>query len=239
MTTPRALVIVAHPDDADFGSAGTLATWVGEGLKVTLLVVTRGDQGGGEAEDLTTLTERREAEQRAASAVLGITDVRFLDGYRDGSVEPSFDLQRDIVRVIRDVKPTRILTQSPERNWRHLYRSHPDHMAVGEATVRATYPAAENPHAWPELVTEEGLAPHKVQELWLSGHPSPNHAVDVTDAVEAKIEALTCHASQVGGMPEGALATRVRSAARDEAERMGLPAGSLAESFLRVVVNPA
>ena len=152
---------------------------------------TRGDQGGAPDEDMSLMTARREEEQRAASAELGVTDVRFLDGYRDGWLEPSHSLQRDIVRVIRQVRPDRILTQSPERNWDRLFASHPDHLAVGEATIRAVYPASENPHAWPELVTEEGLAPYKVPEVWLMGHHTQTVTVDITDVFEKKVAALT------------------------------------------------
>ncbi|HHW83890.1 MAG TPA: PIG-L family deacetylase [Actinomycetales bacterium] len=235
----HALVIVAHPDDADFGAAGTLATWADEGFDTTLLVVTRGDQGGLEDEDMTAQTQRREAEQRAASAVVGVRDVRFLDGFRDGWLEPTFELQKEIVRVIREVRPARVLTQSPERNWDRLFSSHPDHMAVGEATVRACYPAAENPHAWPELVSELGLAAFKVPEIWIMGHPEPNHAVDITDTFERKVEALHQHVSQVGFLPAGALETRLRTWAEASARAAGLPQGRLAEVFKRVWVNAA
>nr|NLD40231.1 PIG-L family deacetylase [Actinomycetales bacterium] len=244
MTTPgpsrsHALVVVAHPDDADFGAAGTLATWTDEGWDVTLLVVTRGDQGGLADEDMTVVTARREAEQRAASAVVGVSDVRFLDGFRDGWLEPTFELQKEIVRVIREVQPERILTQSPERNWDRIFSSHPDHMAVGEAVVRASYPAAENPHAWPELVTEERLPAFKVPELWLMAHPSADHAVDITDTFERKVESLHQHVSQVGFLPEGDLAARLRAWAEDAARRAALPDGRLAEMFRRVYINAA
>lgn len=234
----RALVVTAHPDDADFGAAGTLAHWSEEGVEVTLLVCTRGDQGGAPDEDMSLMAARREEEQRAASAELGVTDVRFLDGYRDGWLEPSHSLQRDIVRVIRQVRPDRILTQSPERNWDRLFASHPDHLAVGEATIRAVYPASENPHAWPELVTEEGLAPYKVPEVWLMGHHTQTVTVDITDVFEKKVAALTRHASQVGGMPEGALRTHLHGWATVTAQEAGLEEGRLAESFRRVIVNP-
>ena len=233
----RALVVTAHPDDADFGAAGTIALWAAEGVEVTVLVCTRGDQGGAPEEDMSTMTSRREAEQRAASAELGVTDVRFLDGYRDGWMEPSYALQRDITRVIRQVRPHRILTQSPERNWDRLFASHPDHLAVGEATVRASYPAAENPHAWPELVTEEGLEPFKVPEIWLMGHPAPTVTVDITDVFETKVAALRQHVSQVSGMPGDALRTTLWTWGTTIAAQSGLPEGRAAEAFRRVVVN--
>lgn len=235
--THRALVITAHPDDADFGAAGTIALWVSEGAEVTILVCTRGDQGGAPGEDMSTMAARREAEQRAASAELGVADVRFLDGYRDGWMEPSYALQRDITRVIRQVRPHRILTQSPERNWDRLFASHPDHLAVGEATVRASYPAAENPHAWPELVTDEGLEPFKVPEIWLMGHPTANETVDITGVFEKKVAALRQHVSQVSGMPGDALRSTLWTWGTTIAAGGGLPEGRAAEAFRRVVVN--
>lgn len=235
----RVLVIVAHPDDADFGAGGTLAKWTDEGWEVTLLVVTRGDQGGLADEDMSAQTARREAEQRAASAVVGVSDVRFLDGFRDGWLEPTFELQKEIVRVIRQVQPQRILTQSPERNLDRIFSSHPDHMAVGEAVIRASYPAAENPHAWPELVTKERLAAYKVPEVWLMGHPSPDYAEDITETIDRKIEALHQHVSQVGFMPEGALEESLRTWAAAAGWEAGLPEGRLAERFRRVYINAA
>lgn len=233
----RALVITAHPDDADFGAAGTIALWAAKGVEVTILVCTRGDQGGAPDEDMSTMTARREQEQKAASAELGVSDVRFLDGYRDGWMEPSYALQRDITRVIRQVRPHRVLTQSPERHWDRLFASHPDHLAVGEATVRAVYPAAENPHAWPELVSEEGLAPYKVPEMWLMGHPTSNVTVDITDVFDKKLAALTRHVSQVGSMPEDELRSLLWSWGSTIGEEGGLGAGRVAEAFRRVSVN--
>lgn len=224
---------MAHPDDAEFGAGGTLATWVDEGFTVTLLVCTRGDQGGPADADLTSLAATREREQRAAAALLGITDVRFLDGYRDGWLAPTWALQRDIVRVIRQVRPHRVLHQSPERWYDHLHASHPDHLAVGEAAIRAIYPAAENPHAWPELLAE-GLAAVQVPEIWLTGHPWPNHAVDITDVVDRKLAALRAHESQTGHLGNQ-LADLIRERAAAAAAEAGLE-GRLAELFKRIVI---
>ena len=140
----RALVVTAHPDDADFGAAGTMAGWVDAGIEVTLLLCTRGEQGGFDDTPRTEMPRIREREQRAASAALGVTDVRFLDGYSDGWLEPTWELQHQIVRVLRQVRPQRVLCQSPQRMLQRLQASHPDHLAAGEATVRAVYPASEN-----------------------------------------------------------------------------------------------
>ncbi len=197
----RALIVMAHPDDADFGSAGTTAGWVDAGIEVTLLLCTRGEQGGFDDTERDQMPAIREREQRAASAELGVTDVRFLDGYRDGWLEPSWGLQRDIVRVLRDVRPQRVLASSPERWYERLGASHPDHLAAGEATVRAIYPASENRFAWPELL-DEGLEPWHVGELWIGAHPQMDHGVDITDQFDRKVAALHAHASQTARMGE-------------------------------------
>src|SRR6476619_472275 len=177
----RALVVVAHPDDADFVSSGTIAAWTEAGIAVTVLLCTRGEQGGFDETPREQMPAIREAEQRAAAAAVGVTDVRFLEGYRDGWLEPTFELQRDICRVIRQVRPQRLLCPSPERFWDRIGASHPDHLAAGEAAVRAIYPAARNPFAWPELMDDEGLEPWSVRELWLMAHPEQNHTVDITE----------------------------------------------------------
>jgi len=224
----RALVVTAHPDDADFGAAGTIAGWTERGIRVTYLVVTDGDAGGFD-DGITReqMAELRRAEQRAAAAEVGVTDVRFL-GYPDGRVEATLELRRDIARVIRQVRPDRVLTQSPERDYRRIHPSHPDHRAVGSAALDAVYPDARNPYAFPEL-REEGLDPWTVREVWLSGGPQDDHYVDVTETFPRKVAALRSHASQVGhiedleGMLRGWLTANARAA--------GLPEGRLAEGF--------
>jgi LmbE family N-acetylglucosaminyl deacetylase len=227
----RALVVGAHPDDIDFGCAGTVATWVDAGVEVTYLLVTRGDQGGFDDTPREQMAALREAEQRAAAKVVGVTDVRFLDGYRDGWVEPTRELERDIARVIRQVRPQRMLVQSPERNYERLPASHSDHMATGEAAIRAIYPTARNPFAWPELVSEEGLEPWVVNEVFISGHPGADHAVDVTDTFARKLAALREHRSQTAHMGER-LEQMVREWLTRNAALGGLPDGRLAEVYL-------
>lgn len=227
----RVLVVAAHPDDADFGAAGTLASFVAQGIEVTLLCVTHGEQGARPDADISTIPALREREQRAASAALGVSDVRFLD-HRDGWVQPSFDLQRDIVRVIRDVRPQRILSQSPERNYDRIFSSHPDHLAAGEAALRAAYPAAENPFAWPEL----GLDFWHVGEVWLMAHPEPNHPVDITDFFDAKVAALREHKSQTGHRGDQ-LPDMLRQWGNMTAERFGLGEDRIAEAFFIVPIN--
>jgi LmbE family N-acetylglucosaminyl deacetylase len=225
----RAMLVVAHPDDADFGAAGTVASWVDAGIEVTYLLCTRGDAGGFDDTPRSEMPALREAEQRAAAAEVGVTDVRFLDGYADGLLEVSQALVRDIVRVIRQVQPQRVLTASPERWWERLGASHPDHMAAGEATVRAVYPAARNPFAFPELLAEEALEAWTVPELWLMADAKSDHAVDITETFPRKVAALKAHVSQTGQREDLEEMLRVWSA--DTASRLGLPEGRLAEAF--------
>ena len=143
----RVLVVTAHPDDCDFGAAGTIAQWSAKGIKVSYCICTNGDQGG---EDPSVPREEmpkiRQAEQRAAGKILGVEDITFLN-YRDGWLTPTIELRKEIVRVIRKVKPQRMLIQSPDRNWDRLFASHPDHMAAGEAAIQAVYPDSRNAFA--------------------------------------------------------------------------------------------
>lgn len=231
----RALVVTAHPDDADYGAAGTIAGWTATGVEVTLLLCTRGEQGGFDDTPRSEMPAIREREQRAASAELGVTDVRFLDGWGDGWLEPTFDLQRAIVQVIRDVRPQRVLTQSPARLYQRLQASHPDHLAAGEATVRAVYPAAENRFAWPELI-DQGWPPWRVTELWLMAHKESPHVVDTTDQFDRKLRALQAHVSQTQHLRDG-LEERLRDWNGRNAAIAGLPEGRLAELFAVTRIN--
>ena len=224
----RVLCVFAHPDDVDFGAAGTVARWVAEGIEVSYLLVTRGDAGGFDATPRELMPSIREAEQRAAAAAVGVTDVEFLDGYRDGVLTPSIELRHDITRAIRRVRPDRILTTSPLRRWERMAGpSHPDHLAVGEATTCAIYPDARNEFAFPDLMAD-GLKPWVVREVWYSSGPSPDHAVDVTGVFELKLAALRAHASQVSHVD---LPSLVRQRLSQAARAVGLPEGRLAETF--------
>lgn len=229
----RVLVVAAHPDDIDFGAAGSIATFTDAGIAVTYLLCTYGDQGGFDQTPRAEMPGLREAEQRAAGRQVGVDDVRFLQGYRDGWLEPTFDLQRDIVRVIRQVRPQRVLVPSPERDWNRIHASHPDHLAAGEAAVRAVYPAARNAFAWPELIADEGLEPWTVDELWLMAHHTSTHFVDVTDAFDRKVAALRAHTSQTGHLGDE-LPTMLRTWGAAVAREAGWGEGRLAEQF-RVV----
>ena len=231
----RVLVVTAHPDDVDFGSAGTVATLVDGGVSVTYCIVTDGDAGGFDPTvPRSEIPGIRRAEQVAAAAVVGVTDVRFL-GYRDGELTVSHDLRRDISRVIRQVRPQRVMTMSPMRNWERIAASHPDHMAAGEATVQAIYPDARNQFAHPTLMTDEGLGEWHVKELWMSGSPTPNTYVDVTDMVDRKLAALRAHVSQTEHMED--LEGMIRGWMTETARRGGLPEGRLAEMFHAVTLG--
>jgi LmbE family N-acetylglucosaminyl deacetylase len=227
----RALFVCAHPDDVDFGAAGTAAVWSDAGIEVAYCIVTDGDAGGFDdgitREEMAAL---RRKEQIAAAAIVGVTDVTFL-AYPDGRLESSIALRRDISREIRRVRPQVVLGQSPERLWSRIFASHPDHLAAGEATVCAVYPDARNPYAHPELL-EEGWEPWTVAELWLMAVESPDRFVDITPAVDRKIEALMCHVSQ--HQDPVAIETMVRAWTTATAAAAGLPEGAAAEAF-RVV----
>jgi LmbE family N-acetylglucosaminyl deacetylase len=224
----RVLCVLAHPDDVDFGSAGTIAGWTAAGTHVTYCIVTDGDAGGFDDTPRDQMPVLRRAEQQAAAAEVGVTDVRFL-GYPDGRLELTLDLRRDISRVIRQVRPQRVLTSSPERFWDRIGASHPDHMTTGEATLRAVYPDARNPFAFPELLEEEGLEAWTVDEVWLGASPRADHAVDVTETAALKFAALKCHVTQVSHNPD--LETFVGGWMRQVAKRFGLPEGRMAEAF--------
>ncbi len=225
----RALVVTAHPDDVDFGAAGTIARWVDAGTAVTYCVITDGDAGGFDpAVPRADIPAIRRAEQEAAAAVVGVKDVRFL-GYPDGRLLVSIELRRDISRVIRDVRPQRLLCQSPERSYQRIYASHPDHLAAGEATLCAVYPDARNAFAHTSLLADEGLEPWSVQETWLMSSAGASHHVDVTDVFDRKLEAIASHVSQMPD-PDG-LADRMRGWLAANAAAGGLPEGRLAEGF--------
>ncbi|HTK06333.1 MAG TPA: PIG-L deacetylase family protein [Ktedonobacteraceae bacterium] len=199
-----ALVVVAHPDDAEFMAAGTVATWAADGWDVHYVICTDASGGGPDhAEDVSpearkVISNIRKREQRAACDVLGAKDIVFLD-YPDGLLEPSMALRRDLVRVFRQYRPSRVICQSPDRNWERGYAIggyHPDHLAAGTATISAFYPASQNGWDFPELLQED-LKPHKIHEIYFAGAPTANFAVDISATIDKKIESLRAHASQL------------------------------------------
>ncbi|NBQ00752.1 MAG: PIG-L family deacetylase [Actinobacteria bacterium] len=224
----RILVVMAHPDDCDFGAGGSIAKWHEAGIQVSYCIITNGDQGGEESNvPVEEMAKVRQREQRAAGAALGVSEITFLN-YRDGSLFPTIELRRDIVKAIRIAKPDRMVVQSPERNWERIYSSHPDHLAAGESAIQAIYPDARNPYAFPELKAE-GLQPWRVREVFITGSPTPNHFIDITETIDKKIAALKAHVSQTAHNPE--LESMVRQWGERNAEANGLASGRVAEIF--------
>jgi LmbE family N-acetylglucosaminyl deacetylase len=224
----RILVITAHPDDVDFGAAGTVANWTDAGIDVTYCVVTDGDAGGFDPTmSRQEIGPLRRREQTAAAKEVGVHDLVFL-GYPDGRLQVSLELRKDLSRVIRMVRPQRVVCQSPERNYQRIFASHPDHLAAGEAALCAVYPDARNEFTFTELMAE-GVAPWTVREVWMMAGPNPNRVVDVTGQLDRKIAALLCHESQHPD-PDG-MADRVRGWLTMTAQANGLGPGRLAEAF--------
>jgi len=227
----RILFVTAHPDDLDFGAGGTIAKWTAQGIEVFYCICTNGDQGG---EDPSVPREGmpkiRQKEQRDAAKALGVPseNIEFLN-HRDGWLIPTIELRKEIVRVIRKVKPQRMVIQSPERNWDRLPASHPDHMAAGEAAIQAVYPDARNAFAFEDLLKNEKLEPWRVREVWVMSHKEPDHFVDVTDTFDKKIAALHAHVSQTAHNTE--MPKMVREWGERNATAQGLPEGRVAEVF--------
>ncbi|MFF5791413.1 PIG-L deacetylase family protein [Paeniglutamicibacter sp. NPDC012692] len=233
----RVLCFGAHPDDLDFGASGTVAAWTAAGVHVEYCIMTDGDAGGFDDRTAEEITEMRHAEQRAAAALVGVHTVHFL-GERDGFLEPTHAVMKQVVELIRTVRPEVVLAMHPERNWERIQRSHPDHLACGEAVTRAIYPAVENPFSYPELEAA-GLAAYKLPWLWLYGAPTEreNHAVDITGVFDLKLEALRQHLSQHPDVP--AMERYVRSQCLAKGRAYGMKDGALAEAFHVVAVNAA
>ena len=228
----RILTITAHPDDIDFGAAGSVAAWTAAGATVTYCVVTDGDAGGFDPSvPRTEIPAIRRAEQTKAAAEVGVTELHWL-GYPDGQVEASLALRRDLARVIRLVRPQRVLCPSPDRMWDRLFASHPDHLATGEAAICAVYPDARNPFAFPELAAE-GLEAHSVDEVWVMAAPGSNVYVDVTNTFAAKVAALRAHVSQETDRG-GQLEARLQGWLTQNAADAGWEPGRLAEAFRRI-----
>jgi LmbE family N-acetylglucosaminyl deacetylase len=226
----RILVVVAHPDDAEFGCGGSVAAWVGEGRAVVYCILTSGNRG---SDDPAMTPERlaaiREEEQRAAARALGVEEVLFL-GYPDGELEDTREARRDVVRAIRHVRPDRLVTQNPFPSL-NPYSGHRDHRHAGRLALDAVYPYARDQLHFPELLAE-GWRPHKVREVYLMGHDDPDLALDITPTMERKLAALRCHASQLRDF--AAVEARVRERAAD----LGKPHGyTYAEAF-RVIDLP-
>ena len=193
------LVILAHPDDPEFFCGGTIAEWVKQGNQVEYCLLTKGDKGVNEQfqtnEDIRGL---RMDEQKNAAAVLGVKDVVFMDN-EDGYLVPSIALRKDVARIIRQKKPNIVVSCDPTNYFMNKhYINHPDHRAAGQIVIDAVFPAAQNPLFFTELIDDENLPPHDVDEVWLSLPKEPNETVDVTESWHLKVDALLKHRSQIG-----------------------------------------
>jgi LmbE family N-acetylglucosaminyl deacetylase len=194
----RVMAIYAHPDDPEFFSGGTLIKWGLEGKELVYVLATSGDKGTDDPEMTgPRLIEIREAEQRAAAHCAGASTVIFLR-YPDGELEPTLKLRRDLTRLIRQQTPDIVVTNDPTTRWTWSDSiNHPDHRAIGNAVLDAVYPSARDRFTFVELWRDEGLEPHKVRHVYLSGTLQPNAKVDITDVLDRKLAAIAEHRSQV------------------------------------------
>jgi LmbE family N-acetylglucosaminyl deacetylase len=194
----RVMAIYAHPDDPEFFSGGSLIKWGLEGKELIYVLATSGDKGTDDPQMTgPRLVEIREAEQRAAAKVAGVSDVIFLR-YPDGELEPTLALRRDLTRIIRMQQPDIIVTNDPATRWfDNGSINHPDHRAIGDAVLNAVYPSARDRFTFVELWRDEGLEPHKVRHVYLSGTREPNVKINITDVFDKKIAAICEHKSQI------------------------------------------
>jgi LmbE family N-acetylglucosaminyl deacetylase len=228
----RVLVVFSHPDDAEFSAAATIAGLTAAGARVDYVVTTDGGKGTEDpAVTSAQLSATRAAEQRAAADLLGVVEIVHL-GYPDGELTPSLELRRDIVRQIRRFRPDLVIAQNPVRRQDgNPFIGHPDHLATGEATLAAVYPAARDRLNFPELLSE-GLEPWNVRQVLVSGVERANLYVDVTGTFEIGLQALFCHDSQISD--RAAVEARVRQRAAELGEPAGL---SLANAFLSILIG--
>jgi LmbE family N-acetylglucosaminyl deacetylase len=228
----RVLLVAAHPDDPEFSSAGTVARWVRAGIEVVFVVATSGDKGTADRSMTNDrLSNLREEEQRAAAARLGVTTVEFLR-VGDGELMPNLELRGAVTYMIRKYRPYAVMTHDPlTLFYNNEFVNHPDHRAIGQATVDAIYPTARDPLQFPDHI-REGLEPHKVKEIYLWGTEQPNVLIDITETIEDKIEALKLHVTQVGEAVE--LGSRIKTRAAQIGEPYGI---AYAEAYRRVVMR--
>lgn len=223
------LVVMAHPDDPEFFCGGTVARWASEGRQVTYCLLTRGDKGADEpGVDPDALADQREAEQRAAAAVLGVQKVAFL-GYRDGELIDDYAIRRDVVRVMRQARPDTVVTSDPSTYYASSI-NHSDHRVAGQVAFDAVWPGTRSALYYPELLRDEGLAPHKVPQVYVAGSQHPDTVVDVTAYFEIKINALCEHKSQI--KDRDSLTDRLRDRMTDPESLGGEP--RLVERFKRI-----
>ena len=215
----RILVILAHPDDPEFFCGASLARWARAGHEIHYLLLTSGDKGFDDATATGEhICEVRHAEQNAAAAIIGVKSVQFLD-QEDGYLIPSIALRKEIVRVIRQIKPDILVTCDPTHLFAgDYYINHPDHRYAGQVVLDAVFPAADNPFFFPELIKDEGLQPHKLREVWVSLTDNPTVTLDVTDTWGVKVLALKEHKSQIGDPKEFEERMRTRKSEKSTEE---------------------
>ena len=195
----RAMVVVAHADDAEFSCSGTVAKWCKEGVAVTYVLVTDGSKGTSDRGlSSPQLAQIRRQEQINAGNILGLKEVVFLD-YPDAYLQPTLEVRRDIAREIRRHRPDILITTNPNRSLTGTgYIGHPDHFAAGEAALSAAFPAARDFLTFPELFLDEGLEPHNVREILIIGHDNPDKWFDISETIDTAIQSLLAHESQLG-----------------------------------------
>ncbi len=223
------MVVTPHPDDAEYGVAGTVARWVREGKKVVYVVCTNGDKGTSNARmNSEKLARIREREQLAACKILGVSDVVFLR-HPDQGLEDTPEFRKEIVALIRKYRPDVVVTVDPYRR----YILHRDHRIAGQVTLDAIFPYARDPLSYPDLI-KEGLKPHKVKEVLLWGSEDMNYRSDISDTFHLKMAALSCHKSQIGsGDPVRRLEERIKHRNRLMADGDF----ELAEAFHRIEIS--
>ena len=216
------LVVMAHPDDAEFGCGGTIAKWAALGKEINYVLCTSGDKGSSDPTMSPFLLARtRREEQTNAAHALGARSVVFLS-YEDGLLRNTIELRRDIVREIRRFRPDAVICQDPTMRWGgNRYLNHPDHRAAGDACLDAVYPSARDPHVFPELLVD-GLEPHKVREVFMSTQQGADVWIDITECFERKLEGLRQHKSQVGDRFDQVV-ERVRERSRAMTRTQNLP----------------
>ena len=229
------MVAMAHPDDAEFLCAGSVARWAAEGQHVIFVLGTSGDKGSDDVSMTSQqLMARREEEQRAACATLGVADVVFLR-MPDAMLVPDLEMRKTLTRVIRQHKPDAVVCQDPTARWEgSFYIQHPDHLAMGEATLAAIFPSARDRLTFPELLAED-LEPHNVTEVYIcASQEKCDHFVDVSAHLETKFEALGAHTSQMGDWDFRPMLTRWARDTAADARRRSIPGADdweFAESF--------
>ncbi|NIN52272.1 MAG: PIG-L family deacetylase [Nitrososphaeria archaeon] len=227
------MVVTPHPDDAEYGVAGTVAHWVREGRDVVYVVCTNGDKGTLDAgTDPEKLARIREREQKAACRILGVKEVIFLR-HPDQGIEDTPEFRKEIVILIRKYRPEIVTTIDPHQHY-NLYVGHRDHRITGQVTLDAVFPYARNPLSYPDLI-KEGLKPHKVREVLLWAMDNINYRSDITDTFDLKMAALRCHKSQIGS---GERVKQLEEQMRQWHQRMAEGENfELAEAFHRIEIS--